>query len=514
MKKYNFISEDEHTFTVRHPDGSDFQVAKQAVGQEVHKRIKSLEPLKMAEGGVVPDEEYNLKSPMAMPQEQKGSFFDMLGVGNFAPDQYTGETALPAAAAIPQPDVSRTPQSVTAQAPLDVQQVSPVTNTTQEPIPQDPSLMGGMNDAYANAFAQKASGIQQVAQAQAQAGKAQEAAYANQVDQMAKLQASYQQEHAKIDAEHKQLTDAVMNQKIDPNRLFGANGTGNKVLAAISVALGGLGSGLNGQPNAALSVIQKSIDRDIEAQRMELGKKQTLLSENLRRYGDLNTAMQATQLQMNALTQAKVSQAAARSGSAQAQAQAQVLLGDLGLQAAQLKQQAAIRSMAQKGGNIDPSSLVPHIVPKEHQKAVFDEIQRAQDTKRMGGSILKAFDEAAKENTVVKTGAGLLRTPGSVYALHQAMQPTFKDLEGTVRQAAMDNTFKNITPSPGDSQHTVDQKKKSLQEYLQSKASAPTAKGFGIDLDKFGSTTTQQGPEVKVMGGVQYKKVPGGWQKI
>jgi len=68
------------------------------------------------------------------------------------------------------------------------------------------------------------------------------------------------------------------------------------------------------------------------------------------------------------------------------------------------------------------------------------------------------------------------------------MQPTFKDLEGTVRQAAMDNTFKNITPQPGDKDYTVETKRQALLDYLQSKASASTAKGYGIDLHRFEST--------------------------
>ncbi len=189
--------------------------------------------------------------------------------------------------------------------------------------------------------------------AQAQAGKEQAQAYAAQADQIAKQQAIYQEEHAKIDSEHKDLVDAITNQKIDPNRLYNNMGTENKIVAAIAVALGGAGAGLIGQPNTALAVIQKSIDRDIEAQRMELGKKHTLLSENVRRYGDLNTATQMTQLQMNAMTQAKVAQSAARLGSAQAKAQEQFLLGNLGLEADQIKREVALNKTKAKGLGIN-----------------------------------------------------------------------------------------------------------------------------------------------------------------
>jgi hypothetical protein len=152
------------------------------------------------------------------------------------------------------------------------------------------------------------------------------------------------------------------------------------------------------------------------------------------------------------------------------------------------------------GQTNDPAKLVPSYVPKEHQPKVFGEIDAAENTKRMSQSIMDSFDKATTENTVLKTGPtpfGQIRTPASVLALHQALQPTFKDLEGTVRQAAMDNTFKNVTPAPGDSDKTIAEKRQALKDYLQSKASAPTARAYGIDLAKFDSTSAYQDKKKK-----------------
>jgi hypothetical protein len=146
------------------------------------------------------------------------------------------------------------------------------------------------------------------------------------------------------------------------------------------------------------------------------------------------------------------------------------------------------------GQTNDPAKLVPTLVPKEHQAAAFNEIDAAENTKKMSSAIMNAFDQADQENTALKTGAGMLRTPPSVGALHQALQPTFKDLEGTVRQAAMENTFKNVTPAPGDLPSTVATKRLALEQYLQSKASAPTARAYGIDLSKFDSTSAYKSP--------------------
>jgi hypothetical protein len=157
------------------------------------------------------------------------------------------------------------------------------------------------------------------------------------------------------------------------------------------------------------------------------------------------------------------------------------------------------------GGQPDPAAMVPMLVPKEHQAQAFKEIQAAENTHKMGGSIIKAFEDAVKENTILRTGAGKLRTPGSVLALHQHMQPTFQDLEGTVRQAAMDNTFHNVTPMPGDSEHKIAQKREALQEYLKSKMSAPTARGYGIDLGRF-ERTQPASTEKKQPGQIRFTK--------
>lgn len=142
----------------------------------------------------------------------------------------------------------------------------------------------------------------------------------------------------------------------------------------------------------------------------------------------------------------------------------------------------------------DPAQLVPNQVPKDHQAAAFNEIDAAENTKRMSGSIMDSFNQAVQDTQGLGRVTSLIKTPRSTQALHQALQPTFKDLEGTVRQAAMDNTFKNVTPNAGDTAADIETKRQALQGYLQSKASAPTARGYGIDLSKFDSTSAYKSP--------------------
>lgn len=59
--------------------------------------------------------------------------------------------------------------------------------------------------------------------------------------------------------------------EVDADRILGD--TGNKVLAAISMALGAFGSAFTGGPNQAMQIIDSAIKRDIEAQ---IGRRQAL----------------------------------------------------------------------------------------------------------------------------------------------------------------------------------------------------------------------------------------------
>lgn len=365
---YRLLGEDEHLFHIEHPDGSQFSIAKQAIGPGVHEHIKSLEPVKHYDegtinepGGVVPDSidvSNNINQPPSNSPLANGGLFPVsaftdnpiadnsLYVGNTAEPPKSGpltENIIPSSIS----EYGKPPVGLTTQKNTEENR-----KPSSEAQGQVPNPIG---DAYDKAYQQKISGVKGIAAAQEEAGKQQAEAYKAQADQIAQSQKNYLDERAKLDEEHQQLMQSVLDHKFDPRSVYHNMNTGDKIGAAISVLLSGIGSGLTGKSNMAMDVLQKSQDRDIEAQRMDLGKKQTLLSENLRKYGDLNQATQATQLQMNAITQARVSQSAAQSGSKQAQFQAQSVIGDLGIQAAQMKQQMALTQANAKslgyGGN-------------------------------------------------------------------------------------------------------------------------------------------------------------------
>ncbi len=302
-----------------------------------------------------------------------------------------------------------------------------------------------------------------------------------------------------------ELAQSVASEKIDPSKFWHDKSTGSKVLAAISVVLGGIGQALTHQnSNAALTVVQNAIDKDIDAQKANLGKKQTLLSDNLRQQGNLIAAENATRAQYESLFQGKVAQMAAKTNNPMVLSNAQKEIMESKMRMMQYMQPVAQNQMIMQlrdslnKGNVkdqDPASYVPYIVPEAERKAVYEEIKNAQNIAANGPKMLDAFDRAAREQTMLKTGGGMLRSSPALMELHQLMLPNFKSIDGTVRQAAMDESFNNVSPSAGDSDmfKTTATKRRALLNWIISESAAPTAKGSGLDLKKFSSTAPMTG---------------------
>lgn len=309
---------------------------------------------------------------------------------------------------------------------------------------------------------------------------------------------AYTRHAEELGQERQSLIKDIQDGQIDPEKFWNNH-------SRIATGIGMILSGFNptNMPNAGLDYLNKQMDMNLDAQKANLASKRSLLTANLEQFRNLKDATEMTRIQQNDIIAHQLQAAANNATSPLAKAAAMEASGKLMQDSAnrlfplvnqsfgnKIRAELSDPRVAAGSRKEDPATYVRYMVPEEHQKQVYSEIQAAQDTKAASTKILRAFDEATKENTAMRTGFGMLREPGSVMALHTELGPTFKDVEGTVRQAAMDNVFKNTTPQAGDSEHKLAQKRAALQAYITSKSSAPTAKGFGIDLNKFNSTST------------------------
>lgn len=357
-------------------------------------------------------------------------------------------------------------------------------------------------------------GLQGLERQQGAALQAEGDARAKQNDQVADLEQManwsrensakvYNEKRQTLEQQNDNLAQEIAGGTIDPNRLWNTATTGSKVASILGVILGGIGAGLqHSTTNMAWEALQKNIDRDIQSQRDDLGKKQTLFSDNLRRLGSIDAAEAATRVQTNAIVQGNMAKIAAQTNNPILQAQIQQKIVEMKMKDIPLKD-ALAREQAQKASqqqlktmlqgkdlsNMDPASLVPLIVPQHMQNEVLKEIKGAQDTRHSMSHGLAAYDDMVKE---LKGPLGGILDPKSKTNMMAALLPTVQHLEGTAREFAMKQAEQNYIPTKYDILRGTDKnKRKALEDYYASKSSAPTAKSFNIDLDKFESTNPE-----------------------
>jgi multidrug efflux pump subunit AcrA (membrane-fusion protein) len=223
----------------------------------------------------------------------------------------------------------------------------------------------------------------------------------------------------------------VMTQKIDPTRVWSNMSTGNRVLAGISIFLGGVAGGMQGTENRALGIIQDAVNKDIDAQKAEIGKKQNMLSLNMAKYNNINDAAAATKAQLLSITQAQINQAAAKMGSKQALAAAQVANGQIDLQKAQLVSQISTSQAAADKLN-NPAGISPKDVMKLSQDI------RSTLVQMPNGNYIPAFDKESARS--VKT------TQEKMYPIKSLMSEAgaFMDKGGTYPLTTRNKEAKRI----------------------------------------------------------------------
>lgn len=522
LSQFSLLKEDDNSYHLSHPRGETFQVPKKGLTDKAHALIKKLRKNQsFAQGGQIAPEEIPFDSLIPAEKERfapnREIPLDSLVTQEQADKANNPLYGLPPGTLPPpsQDSIRLAEGAAPTSIEFQTEQKTPVSSTApkmnEDRIQEKNPFLVGKSELDRSLEEEK-NQLKKLAGVEKQAAGMESKAYQEAAAGMQKLPsipeltASFKQKDA-------QLEKAFLDKKIDPERYLSNQGTGTRIASAIGMMLSGIGSGITGQPNLAVQRVNQAIEKDIEAQKEDKSSAMNLWKMNREAFGNDMQANLATQSQLLTVAKTKAMSAAAQSNNAQAQMRLIPLINDINQKQAAIHQQQALFSQMNSGGSseLDPAQLVSTLVPEHHQQEVFKEIKRAQDTRHMGSAIVNDFDQAAKDVRPLSGGRVRYAIPGVtspyVKAFHQSMQPTFQDLEGTVRQAAMDNTFENMTPQFGDSDETIATKRQALTDYLESKKSAPTAKGFHIDLDRFRSTNSspayKPGQVVDVKG-VQY----------
>lgn len=476
LKNAKKVSGDKVSSTFELKGGHKIRVAHAPLSVE-HRKAVSEMPVYMDEGGeahpnptptpppqIAPAAD-NDPAPTSLPPPSGGASGSFDDDGSSGTDQAAQEQSLPDQGA---PVVQQNAQGINPQ--------------------------GMINPA--EALNQQLTGLKQQTEVEKQKSASDLQTEKNHLSALDTLKGKEQNALQEMNDNHLRFTNDIINNKINPNHYLQDASTGKKVRTAIGLFLGGFSSAFTGQGNPAMDFLNKQIDRDIEGQKMQLGKSRTLYEANLAHFRDQQMALNATKAQENEVYAHQILQSANALGTPAAIARGNMAAGALKRAAAGEVNQNAIRAAALQqnaeggGGLKDPSILIPALVPPDKQKEAYKEIQDRQNSHHTESAILEAFDNAAKDNTVLRTGAGYLRTPESVLKLNALALPLIHDAEGRVNEFEA-KTIHDLQPQPGDTDTKVAAKRVGYQQFMQGKRAAPVTKSFGIDLDRYPSTSYQ-----------------------
>lgn len=238
-----------------------------------------------------------------------------------------------------------------------------------------------------------------------------------------------------------------MNAKVDGDRLFGDMSTGNRILAAISVALGGIGAAMTGKDNMALKIITDAIDRDIDVQKANIenmGKKAGHMRGALADYMKVTENEEAGHARTHAnqldYALAKIDEVIASNASKEVKASANVLKAQLTEQrdakiadSTKIVQTNAYEQAQTKAGEIAPGDAWKEVQGLENQVNSLSELKElAEGTDFAGlGPIESRYEAAARQ-----FGAGSPQAAQLKSEIGRFIQDRIKTLSGTGSSAA------------------------------------------------------------------------------
>lgn len=262
------VSQDAKTTTFQHPNGSELKVAHGHISPELKKRLDAL-PMHLADGtqdhpvsGSDDDDKFTFSG-----EDQP---YTMASAG----DQPYGLPPAATASALSMPTansgITVNPNSSVTMGATDPSQVNtgdqqPTVPTAPAPAPQDDSDDSDDSGSPAQ-FAPSSAPVQP-----------HQPVRGDIVNTPMTAQQIMQQQNQ----DYQEMKQMFQSGQIKPktyNDLFEDKGTLGKVGTLFGLLISGAGSGLTHQPNAVLEMMNKQIDRDLEAQKASKGNQLNALS--------------------------------------------------------------------------------------------------------------------------------------------------------------------------------------------------------------------------------------------
>lgn len=383
ISKFKKVAENDNGAVLQHPNGHKIVLHKGSLSEDHKKQLSEL-PM-YADGGSV----------NASPLQDDLSDIIQQGSDQAAPDRAPASDA-------PTPDVSpadkmalfkqgfgakgilggiadwMNPTPTQAQAaPAPQVDTSQVANQQAPSVPAKASKQGGSDLSFmyppgyknmpnvADIMELEKQGVLSNAEAQGKIADLSQRALDNQQSALDEVRKGYMSQTANLNDEVQSFLKAAQDKTIDPRRLWAKMDTPNKISTMAGIAFGSIGSAISGQPNEVMGMVQNAIKNDIEAQKLDLGKNENLLSAALRHYGNINDATNMLTNMYTLHANNEIRKAALQYGGQQALSEANLKLADFEKpMVMQMQQWAMQRALAQAAATKDPDragAILPYM---------------------------------------------------------------------------------------------------------------------------------------------------------
>jgi len=294
---------------------------------------------------------------------------------------------------------------------------------------------------------------------------------------------------ARFRQERDKLVQELNDGRVDPDRYIKNMSTAGKIATGIGLVMGGIGSGLTGQPNLAFNHFENQIKNDVSSQEQNLGIKRTLLSDHLSTFKNIEDAKDAVQVASRSVLAHKLLAAGT-------QARSDIARNSLNLTAAQLqaKNEEDIRNKEyqlnwlnpQFASQYSPTVQIAHnpMIPEKERSKLFDEYKNMQDYQATSSNVMNLYDKVAQENTIARGIGRMGRQPPSLKAFKVEMDKLAKQREGRVQGQTIQDMH-NLASSPGQWTSTDAEQRDNLMRMLGEGGRSPLLEGYRIQYPQF-----------------------------
>lgn len=353
MSQFKKVSEDEHNAVLRHPKGHSIKIAKEALSKKMKEQLSGL-PLHKEEGGEISSaEESWQKAPQQAPQAPPPVVVINNGQQQPAPAPAMADMppSIAPSQAPQQPDYFAQQATTATTTPTDRGPAATPKPTTQAKGDPSTALFDNYSRGLVGGINEQIKGAEKEAVAEGELGKSKASINALQAATSQDMLQKATDEYTAREKEIGSLREDIKNGHISPTQYLDNMSTAGKIKTAIGLLIGGIGQSYNGRENPVAKFLDQQIDRNIDAQKADLGKKNNLLGALLAQEKNLFGATEmfrAVQLDQYAV---QLEEQTNRFADPIVKAKAQQKVGDLLKQKAEaMKNAATSRLMMGDGG--------------------------------------------------------------------------------------------------------------------------------------------------------------------